>query len=242
MRHPGARFSDPAELYDLIYATKDYAAEANALRAVLHEAGIPDGARVLEGACGTGAYLAPLSETFEVGGFDLDPKMVGVLRRKLPQAEAFVADLATVSVSAPWDAALSLFGGLAYLLDEERLVQGCRALASCVRPGGVVIVEPWVTPEEHPPNQVHMAAVDLPFLKVARQVAPTLTDGVLHLDFHYLVARPGLPVELVRDENRLRLYTVDAVHGAMESAGLTVTRVHPEAFARGLLVGRVTET
>lgn len=220
--HPLARFSDPAELYDLLYTFKDYAAEAAALRAHLHELGVPDGARLLEGACGTGAYLRHLAPHFRVAGFDLDPRMIAVARRNVPGGDLFVADLVDFTVAEPVDAAFAVFGGLAYVFPEARLARACAALFAAVRPGGVALVEPWLGPAEVTPNSVQMAVIDLPHLKVARQVVPTVRERVLELDFHYLVARPGLGVELIRDRNALRLYEVDELAGALRGAGFEV--------------------
>lgn len=49
-----------AALYDVLYSFKDYAAEAAAVRERLAARGGPEGARVLEAACGTGEHLRHL--------------------------------------------------------------------------------------------------------------------------------------------------------------------------------------
>ena len=69
-------FGDNAELYDLIYHSKDYEAESRKLYEVLQAEGVPEGATVLEAACGTGAYLEHLRHRYDVSGFDLSPQMV----------------------------------------------------------------------------------------------------------------------------------------------------------------------
>ncbi len=58
-------FRTRADLHDRIYHWKDYAAEAGRVRACLAAAGIPDGARVVEGACGTGGHLAHLRKHYD---------------------------------------------------------------------------------------------------------------------------------------------------------------------------------
>ena len=69
-------YAERARLYDLIYHWKDYASEAERVRSILLDEGIPDGSRVVEAACGTGQYLGPLSRWYEVEGYDLHPAMV----------------------------------------------------------------------------------------------------------------------------------------------------------------------
>ena len=220
--HPGARFSDPAELYDLIYGFKDYASEAARVRQILHDNGIADGSRVMEGACGTGAYLGPLSEHFVVSGYDLDPGMVAVARRRAPRATLWVGDLLDATPDEPVDAAIVLFGGLAYVHPEPQLATACRTLFASLLPGGVALVEPWLTPQDHTEHTVQMAVVDLPYLKVARQCVPVRQGDLLTLDFHYLVARPGMAVEHITESNALYLYTLDAWMRCLRGAGFEV--------------------
>lgn len=221
--HPGARFSDPAELYDLIYGFKDYTAEADRVRALLHDHGVPDGSAVVEGACGTGAYLQALAPHFVVSGYDLDPGMVAVAKRRVPSATLWVDDLVTACVSAPVDAAVVLFGGLAYVHPEPRLAEACVALFNTLRPGGIALVEPWLRPGDHNDHAVQMAVVDLPYLKVARQCVPVRDGNLLRLTFHYLVARPGLAVEHITEDNALYLYEEEAWQRCLTAAGFEVT-------------------
>lgn len=57
-------YGDRAELYDRLYSFKDYTREAADLVTLARSEGVPDGATVLEAACGTGLYMVPLSETY----------------------------------------------------------------------------------------------------------------------------------------------------------------------------------
>ncbi len=239
--HPGARFSEPAELYDLVYGWKDYAREADVVRALLHDAGVLDGARVLEGACGTGTYLAPLARHFEVAGFDLDGKMLEVARRKLgPRASLFRADLADFTLAqgglAPQDAVIVLFGGVGYVHPLPRLEACARAIHAALRPGGVALIEPWDTPDDFQADRPFMQVVDTPFLKVARQCVTRREGDLSILEFHFLVARPGFPVEHKVERNALYLYETDAVIGAFEAAGFAVERLDAGFLHAGRLL------
>lgn len=233
--HPGARFSEPAELYDLVYAWKDYKGEAARIHEILNASGVPDGARVLEGACGTGTYLAPLSRWFSVAGFDLDPKMLAVARRAVPPATPlFKADLADFTlaqgrIDEPFDAVLVLFGGVGYVHPHERLASCARAIHAALRPGGVALIEPWDTPADFEENKPFMHVVDAPFLKVARQCVTKREGDLSVLEFHFLIARPGFPVEHKVERNALFLYETADVIAAFEAAGFTVEPL-PDGF------------
>ena len=77
-------YGDRAQLYDLLYHFKDYAAEAEALRALLVAEGVAEGSAVLEAAVGTGEHLSRLARHFAVSGFDLNAGMLAVARTKMP--------------------------------------------------------------------------------------------------------------------------------------------------------------
>ncbi|HEU4451929.1 MAG TPA: class I SAM-dependent methyltransferase, partial [Longimicrobium sp.] len=65
-------FTETSELYDIFYSSKDYAAEAERLRAFIADARGPSGGALLDVACGTGGHTAPLRAHYEVEGLDLD--------------------------------------------------------------------------------------------------------------------------------------------------------------------------
>ena len=131
-----------ADLYDRIYHWKDYAAEAARLRAVLRAAGVADGARVVEAACGTGSYLAHLSKWYAVEGIDLAAGALAFARKKAPRARLRKADMRDFALSRPADAVVCLFSSWGYLRPGADRRRAAACFARAVRPGGVVVVDP----------------------------------------------------------------------------------------------------
>lgn len=220
---------DAAQLYDLFHQGKDYGQDAQRIRDLLLSHGVPRG-RVLEGACGTGAYLEPLAQHYQVLGFDADPVMVAAARRRLPRAQIWEGDLRDVELRPPVHATLMLFGALCYLpLPEVTLAAQC--MRRMLRPGGLALVEPWVGPEEFVGGEPHMAVIDRPDLKASRQVV-TRREGVLaHVDFHYLVARKGAEVQHLVDPNTLHLHPRPALLDAVLAAGFVLEEQVPGLMA-----------
>jgi trans-aconitate methyltransferase len=126
-----------APYYDLIYAWKDYKAEADALIGLLAAEGI-EGGRLLDAGCGTGSHLAQLRDRFDVAGFDGEPGMLEVARRKLPDVRVWQADLTDFVVEQPYDAVICMFGAIGHVYPEDRMREAVRRLAAAVRPGGVL--------------------------------------------------------------------------------------------------------
>jgi daunosaminyl-N,N-dimethyltransferase/N-dimethyltransferase len=236
---PGGMFGTRAEYYDAIYHWKDYAAEARRLAAILEGEGVGAGARVLDAACGTGSHLAHLRERFDVAGFDRSDDMLAIARRKLPGVPLFLADMADFRVERPFDALLCLFSSIGYL-DAAGLRSAAHAFARALRPGGALVLEPWLTREKLRVGNLTLQTFDGPDLKLARMVRHELDGDWSVLDFHWLALRHGGPgVEHFVDRHRLRLCPTPALLGALEDAGFAA-RLEPDGLMkdRGLVIAR----
>jgi len=186
-------YGDRAELYELLYRFKDYAAEAAEVAARLRDLGVPPGARVLEAACGTGSHLVHLAEDFAVAGFDLNEGMLAQARAKLPGVELFRADMAELRVGAPYDALLCLFSSIGYVFPRDRLDATARAFFQALRPGGVALVEPWFEPDAWSVGRPHLQTYEDEAVKLCRANVSAREGELSVLDFHWLVARKDAP-------------------------------------------------
>ena len=63
-------FSSTAELYDIIYGHKDYAAEVAKIRAVVDRER-PGARSILDVACGSGEHARGLAEAFDVDALEI---------------------------------------------------------------------------------------------------------------------------------------------------------------------------
>lgn len=230
-------YGDRVELYDLVYGSKDYASEARGVADLLEGLGVPTGSRVLEGGCGTGGHLVHLRSRYDVAGFDLSEDMVRVARTKLPGVRLWTADLADFTVERPVDAFVCLFSAIGYLLGEERLRACARAAAAAVRPGGVVVIEPWLAPEIVDAGRPSLDTARGPDVHLARACVSELEGDVLVLPFTWVVARRGRPVETFTEVHRLWCAPTALVVAAFADAGFDA-RFEPGGLtARGLVVG-----
>jgi hypothetical protein len=127
-------------------------------------------------------------------------------------------------------------GAIAYAPNAQRLDQTLQTFARHLKPGGAVIVEPWVRPEDWQDGAVHALYVDDPDLKVARMSVSRRDANVSVLNFHYMVAsRDG--IRTFTEPHRLTLFTDAEYRNAFRKAGLFVDH-EPGGFAgRGLYVG-----
>jgi daunosaminyl-N,N-dimethyltransferase/N-dimethyltransferase len=232
-------YTDRAELYDAIYASKPYALEAARLRELLSHFGVADGARVLEAACGTGAYLRELRAWYQLSGFDLNEAVLDIARRKVPGVPLQVADLRDFTVEVKVDAALCLFSSFAYLHSEEARASSLASFAAAVRPGGVLIIEPFVAPADFQEGASFVQVHDGPELKCARASVSRRRGEFAVIEFGWLVVRRGSDaIEHFQETHELALIEPGSLRRAVEAAGFDVLVV-PDRLAidRALLVG-----
>ncbi|MGM0554899.1 MAG: class I SAM-dependent DNA methyltransferase [Myxococcota bacterium] len=234
-------FGERAYLYDLIYDSKDYAMESRTLRGVLETRGLEEGARVLEAACGTGAYLEYLREWCEVSGFDISPDMIDIAADRVEDVRLFVADMRDFEVAEPFDAVVCLFSSIGYVHGTDGLADVCRSFADALGPGGVVVIEPWVGPDDLEDGNVWMQTYEDEDIKVCRQLMPARDDRVAVLDFHWLVARKSDGIDHFTDLHELYMYTHEEYVDALEGARFEVEHDDEGLTGRGLYIGVLQE-
>ena len=229
-------FDRSADLYDLVYGFKDYAAEARRLDELIRERR-PEARSLLDVACGTGKHLAELSDSYpDVAGLDLDEALLAVARERLPHITFHHGDMTSFDLGRRFDAITCLFSSIGYTLTEARLHRAIGTMARHLEPGGVLIVEPWLDPSDWIPGHLHLLTVDEPDVKLSRASVAGLEQEVSIVDFHYLVAtRAG--VEYFTEHHELGLFTREQYRGAFEAAGLDVVHDEEGLIGRGLYVG-----
>jgi SAM-dependent methyltransferase len=99
------------------------------------------GGRLLEIGCGFGYLLGGVAEympsVWQLHGTDISPQAAAVAQRRLPAAHVVAADIQQgIPFQGQFDALIAV-NVLEHLPEPER---GAQALASAVRPGGVVVV------------------------------------------------------------------------------------------------------
>ncbi len=225
-----------ARLYDLIYSGKDYGGECSRLRRVLHENGVAEGGALLEAACGTGNYLKHLRRWFDVEGFDISEQMLDRARQKLPEVELFQADMFDFEPERKYDAVVCPFSSISYAESTVQLEKAAANFRRALRPGGILVVEPWLGPGETPVGRPSMKTYEDDELKVCRQFVSQQEGRRATLDFHWLVAEWDKGVDYFISRLVAYLYTEEEYRTALTNAGFDV-EYDPEGLSgRGLYI------
>jgi SAM-dependent methyltransferase len=220
-------FAESADLYDLVYSRKDYAAEAERLRALVGR----EGGTLLDVACGTGRHMALLAPHYRVEGVDLDPSMVELARaRGLPASQG---DLLTLDLGRRFDVVTCLFSSIGYARD---LRQAVARLAAHVAPGGVLAIEPWLGPQDILRGFVGLLSAETESVTVARMSTVHVDGRSSELELQYLIGRDGA-IEHRTERHQLWLWTPEEHGDALAAAGLTATHDESGLAGRGLWLG-----
>jgi SAM-dependent methyltransferase len=227
-------FGPSARVYDALCRHKDYAAASATLCAIVDRLA-PDASTLLDVGCGTGLHLAHLRHRFGVEGLDSSQAMLDVARTRCPGVPLHQGSLVDFDLGRRFDVVTCLFGSIAYARDEPSLRRTARCLVRHLRPEGLVIVEPWVTPERFISGRLVLDTVNEPDLKVARMYVTERRDDVSIFDSSYLVGTPE-GVESFRERQELGLFGDSSYRGAFAEAGLEVLDASGDLFGYGLYV------
>lgn len=114
--------------------------------------------------------------------------------------------------------------------------QAVANMARHLNPGGVLIIEPWLKPEDYKEGYLSSLYLDEPDLKVARMNVSVIEDGLSILDFHYLIGTPG-DIEYLTERHELGLLTHEQYMQAITDNNMEASYDSIGLMGRGLYIG-----
>jgi SAM-dependent methyltransferase len=234
-------FTESAQYYDLIYSHKDYVAEVDKLITFLREEGQPTGGRLLDVACGTGHHIQYLKDHFHVEGLDLDPTLLEIAHQRNPEILFHQGDMTDFDLDCKFDVITCLFSSIGYVKTKDNLDKAISCLAGHLNTAGILVIEPWFTPQTWHPGSLHALLIDEPELKIARINLSQVDGRISFFDLHYLIGTLE-GVEHLVERHELGLFEVEEMQSAFTQAGLQVAYDEEGLTGRGLYLGRKTKT
>jgi len=229
-------YAQSAEFYDAMYASrKDYGKEAEQVHNLIQGHKHTDGHGLLDVACGTGLHAQALRRWYRVEGLDLSDGQLAVARKRLPDVTFYQADMTHFDTGKTYDAITCLFSAIGELLDIEQVNSAIHAMAQHLKPGGVLIVEPWLRPEQFHEGCVWSIFVDEPDVKLARMTVAERHGKIVDLTMRYMVGRSGKIEEFV-EHHQEALHTVAEYMNAFKLAGLDTIYDEEGLIGRGLYI------
>ncbi len=225
-------YSLSARVYDKIYAWKDYAVEARRIRRIIQENGRGRSTTLLDVACGTGAHLAYLSRWYDSTGLDLTEGMLRVARRKLPNVRFVRGRMEEFDLGRKFDVLTCLFSAIGYVRSVPELRRTLRNFAAHLNPGGVAIVEPWLTAATYRAGSIHLRTYGTEALPIVRMNRAEKRGHRSVMDMHHLVGTSRGVYHWV-EHHDLGMFEVPTYLAAFRAAGFRA-----RFLQHGLMKGR----
>ena len=231
-------YGDFADVYDLIYAFLDYRKTAKKVKKLIKKHKKVKGNKLLDVGCGTGKHLSFLKNEFECTGIDISNQMLDIARKKYDGIRFLQADMVNFDLNEKFDAIICLFSSIGYVKTYENLKKTITNLSNHLEPGGVVIIEPWLTKSVAIDGLASMTTYDSDEIKIARQSVSEIDGDISRFEMHYLVARKGNKVSYFKDMHELGLFGVEKTLEIMKNAGLDSKFLNKGLETRrGLFIG-----
>lgn len=234
-------FTKSAQYYDAIYnaSGKAYTTEAEKVHKFIQKYKRTNGNTLLDVACGTGVHAGLLSKYYKVEGSDLDTQMLKVAKKKHPKIRFHQGNMIDFKLGHQFDIITCLFSSIGYVRIKSNLRKAIKNMSDHLLPGGVLLVEPWFTPEQWNPGRIFTLQVEKPGLKIVRMSLSRQKGNLSFVDLHYMIGS-SKGVEHLTEVHTLGLFTHADYMDAFEKAGLHVTQYKKQPGNRGMFIGRKT--
>ncbi len=213
-------FKNSSKYYDLIYGQKDYQKEADIITNYIRQYH-PQATTVLDVACGTHEHVKYLTNHYQIDGLDINQEFLDIAAAKNPQGTYHRGDMINFKVNKQYDVIMCVFSSIGYVQTLDNLKQTIANFKNHLSKNGIIIVEPWFTPDSWFEGKTHMATVDNDDVKICRMNLSETRGKCSYIKFHYLIGDKN-GVEHFTEEHELGLFTQEEMLNSFKSANLDV--------------------
>ena len=225
-------FSEYSSYYDLYYADKDYAAEADFVLELASRFGVKP-QNLLDMGCGTGRHLEEfVKRGLKCDGFDLSSEMLSQAKERLAGSGVTLkkGNLVDFENHKQYDLVIAMFAVIGYLADNKQLLAGLETARKHLKPDGVFIFDGWFGPavlSQQPEKRRHEYHKGQ--ATIMREVTPHLDPVQQTVTVHYDVSthRDGKIVKRIQEDHTMRFMFVQEAALLMQSAGLKLIHCCP---------------
>lgn len=146
------------------------------------------------------------------------------------------ADMTDFELGERFDVVTCFFSSIAYVQTVDRLRRTLALFAQHLKPGGLVLVEPWLRPEQYWLHHLVANFVDEPDLKIAWMYRQERDGNVSIFNIHYMVCEPQGIVQFT-ERHAMGLFSHAEYLAAFKEAGLEASYDPVGFFGRGLYRG-----
>lgn len=184
------QYSLQAKYYDKLYSFKNYKQEVIDLQDIIKRHIKYDLNTILDVACGTGKHLEVLKSYYKSEGLDINPELLDIAKKRNPELTFYLDDMIDFSLDKKYDIITCFFGSIGHVKTIDNLTKVIRNMKKHLAPKGILIIEPWHTPEQFEAGRISLLTVDEPDIKITRCCSSQVEGNLSILDLHHLICTP----------------------------------------------------
>jgi SAM-dependent methyltransferase len=233
MTETGVFDQDYSTYYNLLYADKDYSAEAGYIDQLIRHYS-PGAKTILEYGSGTGGHGVLLKEKgYDILGIERSAAMADIARSRGLTCE--VGDITTLQLDKTFDSVISLFHVISYINANDQLLKLFADTKKRVKKGGVFIFDTWFSPAVlHQMPERREKKMENQEAEVFRTATPEIDHlgNVVHVNYHIKLKNKltGLVREF-DEKHSMRHFGVPEIALLASQTGFEM--VHAEEFLTG---------
>lgn len=232
-------FVNSSAYYDRLYRSiKNFQEEAQRVATIINNNN-RKAKTILDVACGTGEHASFLAGNhgYLVDGIDLDPNLLEIAAAKVPSGEFSVANMTDFAIGKTYDVITCLFSSIGYVKTIDNLTKTFTCFKSHLTEDGIVVVEPWYTPDNWSAGRVFLKTFEDDEVKIARIVHSRIERNMSFLEMEYIIGT-AKGISRISETHELGLFTTEETIACFEQAGFSVTYESDGLCGRGLYVAR----
>lgn len=229
-------FDFSAKYYDIIYSFKDYQQEADLIHQYLLKQNI-EPKTILDVACGTGQHANYLKQHYSIDGIDLNEESVSMAQAKNPEGKFLTADMSSFQLDKTYDVIMCLFSSIGYVKTLDNVVKTLERFREHLNDHGLILVEPWFTPEVWKAGRVDTLTTEHGGVKICRMSHTEKRGRVSVLQFDYLIGSEA-GIDYFSEKHEMGLFTIDEMIHAFQGAKLEVEYDKQGISGRGMYIAR----
>ncbi len=210
-----------AQYYDLLHKDKDYAGEVHVLEKIIKRYKKSEGKDLLDIGCGTGHHLSYFKKNFSCTGIDFNDGMLKVARRKVKGVKFTQGDMTTFSLNQKFDVITCLYSSISYTKTLSKLRRAMDNFVRHLKPGGVVIIEPYFTPKTFRPNRPHVSITGNDNIKIARVSISQRKGKLASRETIMVIAEKNKNLVSIQENREIGLFEVEEMLTVMKESGLS---------------------
>lgn len=230
-------YRDYSKFYDLIYSFKDYEKESKLIIDYINKYQKSKGNTLLELGCGSGKHLFYLQNKFNCLGTDVNKGILNKAKINVKKVKFKQLNMIDFSLNQKFDIIISLFSAIGYVKTKANLKKTIKNISNHLKPGGIIIIEPWFSKSEYAGGKPHMNIYEDKNIKICRMSVAKVKSNVSILDFHFMVAEENKEVYEFRDIHELGLFDKEDYFKYFKEEGIGIKFIKKGLIGRGLFIG-----